>query len=206
MRLMPLIPLLFSAVLSTACNEKNCLSGPVPSNCIFDSATCSCTWSDGGFPNTPDAPADGGDVKMIGPLCGNGVLDPGEQCDDGNRLSGDGCNAFCQSEARWDCLTPGEPCIPCGTDGAGGCDGGPMGYCGDGIIQPYLGEECDFGPLNGECLDEQVGTLPDAGQGPGDAGCPLGSWDLNGTQICICPAGTLVICSTTCQMPYCCGY
>ncbi|MGO9291479.1 MAG: DUF4215 domain-containing protein [Polyangia bacterium] len=90
---------------------------------------------------------------MIGPLCGNGVLDPGERCDDGNRVNGDGCNAFCQIEARWDCPTPGEPCIPCGTDGAGGCDGGPMGYCGDGIIQSYLGESCDLGELNGVHLD-----------------------------------------------------
>ena len=30
--------------------------------------------------------------------CGNGVLDPGEQCDDGNTASGDGCSATCQSE------------------------------------------------------------------------------------------------------------
>jgi cysteine-rich repeat protein len=29
------------------------------------------------------------------PLCGNGVLDPGELCDDGNLIAGDGCNAFC---------------------------------------------------------------------------------------------------------------
>ena len=28
-------------------------------------------------------------------LCGNGVLDPGEICDDGNQLDGDGCSAFC---------------------------------------------------------------------------------------------------------------
>ena len=25
--------------------------------------------------------------------CGNGVLDPGEQCDDGNKMAGDGCSA-----------------------------------------------------------------------------------------------------------------
>ena len=29
------------------------------------------------------------------PLCGNGVLDQGEICDDGNRVGGDGCNAWC---------------------------------------------------------------------------------------------------------------
>ena len=31
------------------------------------------------------------------PLCGNGVLDAGEVCDDGNRVAGDGCNAFCSA-------------------------------------------------------------------------------------------------------------
>jgi cysteine-rich repeat protein len=30
--------------------------------------------------------------------CGNGILDPGEQCDDGNLVDGDGCSATCQSE------------------------------------------------------------------------------------------------------------
>jgi cysteine-rich repeat protein len=32
------------------------------------------------------------------PLCGNGVRDPGEQCDDGNATDGDCCNAFCELE------------------------------------------------------------------------------------------------------------
>ena len=31
--------------------------------------------------------------------CGDGNLDPGEQCDDGNNVSCDGCNAACQIEA-----------------------------------------------------------------------------------------------------------
>src|SRR5262245_58826327 len=30
--------------------------------------------------------------------CGNGVQDPGEACDDGNRDSGDGCSATCTSD------------------------------------------------------------------------------------------------------------
>jgi fibro-slime domain-containing protein len=43
--------------------------------------------------------------------CGDGKLDPGEQCDDGNRKNGDGCNAICQIEADFLCPTPGEPCV-----------------------------------------------------------------------------------------------
>lgn len=31
-------------------------------------------------------------------LCGNGVVDTGEQCDDGNTVNGDACSAVCQYE------------------------------------------------------------------------------------------------------------
>jgi cysteine-rich repeat protein len=48
--------------------------------------------------------------------CGDGILDDGEQCDDGNNVSDDGCNAQCVRE-----------------------------YCGDGVRQSSLSEECDDG-------------------------------------------------------------
>lgn len=32
-------------------------------------------------------------------ICGNGVVDAGEACDDGNRAGGDGCSPACQAEA-----------------------------------------------------------------------------------------------------------
>jgi cysteine-rich repeat protein len=32
-------------------------------------------------------------------VCGDGIDDPQEQCDDGGTMSGDGCNALCESEA-----------------------------------------------------------------------------------------------------------
>ena len=37
----------------------------------------------------------------IGPPCGDGELDPGEACDDGNNLSGDCCSASLHRGARW---------------------------------------------------------------------------------------------------------
>ena len=43
-----------------------------------------------------DAQGDACDTR----ICGDGVLDPGEQCDDGNLEEGDGCSRFCQSEQR----------------------------------------------------------------------------------------------------------
>ena len=33
-----------------------------------------------------------------GPHCGNGILESGEQCDDGNNVNGDGCSAACNTE------------------------------------------------------------------------------------------------------------
>jgi cysteine-rich repeat protein/uncharacterized repeat protein (TIGR03803 family) len=37
-------------------------------------------------------------VAAGAPLCGNGVIDPGETCDDGNQFSFDGCDFHCQIE------------------------------------------------------------------------------------------------------------
>ncbi|MFC1796061.1 DUF4215 domain-containing protein, partial [Pseudomonadota bacterium] len=38
-------------------------------------------------------------------ICGNGVIDQGEQCDDGNNISHDGCSNICQIEDGWQCTT-----------------------------------------------------------------------------------------------------
>ncbi|MEO8981058.1 MAG: discoidin domain-containing protein [Polyangiaceae bacterium] len=84
-----------------------------------------------------DAAANGGAAAGAtggggaGPVCGNGVLDGTERCDDGNTDSGDGCSSTCKVETGWDCR-PFEPssCSPTCGDGllagaeaqAGGCD------------------------------------------------------------------------------------
>ena len=38
-------------------------------------------------------------------ICGNGItINPEEgKCDDGNKISGDGCNMFCEVEYGWEC-------------------------------------------------------------------------------------------------------
>ena len=89
------------------------------------------------------------------PRCGDGILqtNSGEKCDDSNTFNGDGCNALCQIEAGWQCPTPGQACIPCGSGTIDGCDAGSVGYCGDGIVQTNLGEECDLGLQNGVFLE-----------------------------------------------------
>jgi len=77
------------------------------------------------------------------PVCGDGVLDVGEQCDDGNTTSGDGCSATCTLEVE-DCgngIDDDDGLVDCAdTD----CTGDPAcPFCGDGEFDP--GEECDDG-------------------------------------------------------------
>jgi cysteine-rich repeat protein len=93
--------------------------------------------------------------------CGNGERDPNEECDDGNTVGGDGCGMLCQLEAGWECPDPGRPCrdMRCGDDIPTGCDGGAGGFCGDGILNPEQGEECDQGPGNGT-TDKLVTVFP----------------------------------------------
>ena len=40
------------------------------------------------------------EVKEDEPYCGDGNLDPGEECDDGNNNDGDGCSADCKKEGN----------------------------------------------------------------------------------------------------------
>ncbi|HRX84215.1 MAG TPA: DUF4215 domain-containing protein [Phycisphaerae bacterium] len=79
--------------------------------------------------------------------CGDGVLNPGEECDDGNNDDGDGCAADCTLEPY--CgdghVDPGEECDDGNTADGDGCaaDCTIEPYCGDGHVDP--GEECDDG-------------------------------------------------------------
>jgi cysteine-rich repeat protein len=47
-----------------------------------------------------------GGVCVPTPVCGDGITDPPETCDDGNLMSGDGCSAVCQDE----CNANGQSC------------------------------------------------------------------------------------------------
>jgi len=44
------------------------------------------------------------------PKCGNGKVEKGEECDDGNKHIGDGCGKRCQVECGWTCPTANSPC------------------------------------------------------------------------------------------------
>ena len=57
-----------------------------------------------------------------GPLCGNGVVDTGEACDDGNTTDGDGCSATCGIEVTGGDDQPGKAgggCCSTGTSPTG---------------------------------------------------------------------------------------
>lgn len=66
----------------------------------------------GGTAGVSVGPGAGGlDIPIDIQKCGNGTLDQGEQCDDGNVVNADGCNAVCQIEADYECPTPGQLCV-----------------------------------------------------------------------------------------------
>ena len=83
-----------------------------------------------------------GIVECVDSFCGDGALQPGEQCDDGNDLEGDGCEPTCT-------LTP------------------PI--CGDGALD--VGEACDDGNgLPGDGCEPDCTITPDPGDSSGTAG------------------------------------
>jgi hypothetical protein len=78
--------------------------------------------------------------------CGNGVLDPGEECDDGNLDPADGCSPVCGPETCGDgVVDAGEDC-DCGTNPSnlpGGCiavNGAPASNCAVNCVQAF--ERC----------------------------------------------------------------
>jgi cysteine-rich repeat protein len=111
-------------------------------------------------------PSTGGDGDNQG-LCGNGLVNPGEECDDGNRLDHDGCSATCQVEGfcgNGD-VEPGEECDDSNFDDGDGCTSTcrtEVG-CGDGRLE--VGEQCDDDNLtdgdgcNALCQDEVPGSV-----------------------------------------------
>ncbi|RMD83955.1 MAG: hypothetical protein D6815_05310, partial [Candidatus Dadabacteria bacterium] len=84
------------------------------------------------------------------PYCGNGIREPGEECDDGNRTSCDasGCDRDCtlQRCGNGAACGPYETCDDGNFVDQDGCDTlCVLEGCGDGILQPALGEACDDG-------------------------------------------------------------
>lgn len=129
--------------------------------------------------DSPVLPSDGATS-----LCGNGIIDPGETCDDGNTKQGDGCSSTCQVEYDW---PPPWPCdgfcirmTYCGDarlDGSEQCDDGNI-TSGDGCSAscqieegwrcPVIGRRCE--PICGDKLVRGYETCDDGNLKDGD-GC-----------------------------------
>jgi fibro-slime domain-containing protein len=121
------------------------------------SATGTTTGGDGGAASVTIASStgsgeggEGGGPSTEG--CGDGVIQPGEVCDDANSDPGDGCAADCRAvEQDFACPTPGEACVS-------------TVVCGDGLIAGQ--EQCDDGddaPGDGcsaECQREEGWVCP----------------------------------------------
>jgi cysteine-rich repeat protein len=138
------------------CDDDNVASG--------DGCSSSCTGPESGFVcPVPGKPCRRICVGALDPLdagvpevarCGNGIVECGEDCDDGiNDGSYGGCTSDCAfAPYCGDGITHlqfGEACDVVINDGSyGGCTPdcklGP--HCGDGIVQPQYGEQCDTGP------------------------------------------------------------
>ncbi|MBI5504738.1 MAG: DUF4215 domain-containing protein [Deltaproteobacteria bacterium] len=110
-------------------------------------------------------------IRVSRSACGDGVLDSGEACDDGNAHNADGCNfyIFAPPEAAPYCgpgmsaefcvtvpagcgngvVDPGEACDDGDASACDQCTPQCTPACGDGIVGP--GEECDTGGLSPSC-------------------------------------------------------
>jgi cysteine-rich repeat protein len=100
----------------TTCMSLGFVSGQLgcTTNCGFDTSGC------------------------VSPVCGDGIITAslGEQCDDNDTNSGDGCNAACQVENGYICTSEPSNCTL---------------SCGNATWDP--GEDCDGGDLHGgTCL------------------------------------------------------
>jgi cysteine-rich repeat protein len=122
-------------------------------------------WSDEGEASHLVTVAPGGTAlhATFAPSCGNGVVQDGEACDDGNVSAGDCCAPDCTFEPESSaCGDDGDACTSDACDGAGGCVHAPTSPCPlDGGITTDGGS--DSGPEAGS--DGAISDAGGAGEG-----------------------------------------
>ncbi len=84
-----------------------------------------------------------------GGACGNSKVDPGEQCDDGNKIETDTCLSACKDARCGDGFVRQgvEACDDGNTNDNDGCTNAcALASCGNGVLDP--GEDCDDANFN----------------------------------------------------------
>ena len=173
-----------------ACSAENrCVAGtPLPDGTLCSSS--SVAWGIcRGFACVPHG-------------CGNGEVDGGEECDDGNDIGGDGCENDCtysctRDEACRDsnicngeetCAMGAHACVPgvpladgyvCLVDPRSICLGGEClaSVCGDAFVDPGAGEFCEPA-LDPECRADCTSGCT------GGEDCPDDGEACNGREYC----------------------
>jgi cysteine-rich repeat protein len=96
-------------------------------------------------------------TTQVTAICGNGIVEIGEQCDDSNNTNGDGCSDSCKTETPAICgngiVEIGEQCDDFNNANGDGCSNAckteTPAICGNGIVE--IGEQCDdFNNANGD--------------------------------------------------------
>ncbi|HEX5749351.1 MAG TPA: DUF4215 domain-containing protein [Archangium sp.] len=135
--------------------------------------------------------------------CGDGILQAGEACDDGNILDGDGCSRTCESvEACGNGVldsASGEVCDDGNTRDGDGCSANCKSNekCGNGVVDVSMGEKCDDGNTrsadgcSADCLSDEtcgnhytdsvIGEVCDDGNRVAGDGC---SADCHSGEVC----------------------
>jgi cysteine-rich repeat protein len=154
-------------------------------------------------------------------VCGDGVVEPGEQCDDGNATSGDGCSATCQIESGWTCTGQPSACTvgacPANASGAPNCACN-SGYTGtltwngsswSGTCAANCGSS-PTNPANGtyaSCANTASGgtcalTCSSGYTKSGDALCTNGSWSTQTCSLAACPTNASGAPNCACDSGY----
>ena len=123
---------------------------------------------DDGDANKPTPDGEGGCSTKCEVLavCGDGVLDPEEDCDDGNTDDDDACPSTCQLPYCGDgVLDDGEGCDDGNADDTDACPSNCQpAECGDGFVHAGV-EECDDGNADNSDACLNVCLLASCGDG-----------------------------------------